>query len=159
MLSSSLSLFVFSTYQYRVKTTYITTFFFFLLLCFPEHCFCCLCLLFYPILYSFLFYSLLACVVILSHCVSFFSLSFCLNVERIVKLNLFQPILKKRQGKGWICQKNLKTQSIPSYFENKAGQGPILSKESYNSIYSIPFQKFQSVSKKGRAQAHFVKRI
>ena len=89
-----------STYQYRVKTTYITTFFFFLLLCFPEHCFCCLCLLFYPILYSFLFYSLLACVVILSRCVSFFLLSFCLNVERIVKLNLFQPILKKRQGKG-----------------------------------------------------------
>ena len=43
-----------STYQYRVKTTYITTFFFFfLLLCFLEHCFCCLCLLFYPILYSF----------------------------------------------------------------------------------------------------------
>ena len=81
-----------STYQYRVKTTYITTFFFSLLLCFPEHCFCCLCLLFYPILYSFLFYSLLACVVILSHCVSFFLLSFCLNVERIVKLNLFQPI-------------------------------------------------------------------
>ena len=91
---------VLRTYQYRVKTTYITTFFFFLLLCFPEHCFCCLCLLFYPILYSFLFYSLLACVVILSHCVSFFLLSFCLNVERIVKLNLFQPILKKRQGKG-----------------------------------------------------------
>ena len=89
-----------STYQYRVKTTYITTFFFFLLLCFPEHCFCCLCLLFYPILYSFLFYSLLACVVILSHCVSFFLLSFCLNVERIVKLNLFQPILKKGRAKA-----------------------------------------------------------
>ena len=129
-----------STYQYRVKTTYITTFFFFLLLCFPEHCFCCLCLLFYPILYSFLFYSLLACVVILSHCVSFFLLSFCLNVERIVKLNLFQPILKKRQGKGLICQKNLKTQSIPSHLENKAGQRPILSKESYT-------QSIQSHSK------------
>ena len=130
-----------STYQYRVKTTYITTFFFFLLLCFPEHCFCCLCLLFYPILYSFLFYSLLACVVILSHCVSIFLLSFCLNVERIVKLNLFQPILKKKAGQRLNLSKEFKTQSIPSYFENKAGQGPILSKESKNSIYSTPFWK------------------
>ena len=138
-VSFSLLPLLLSTYQYRVKTTYITTFFFFLLLCFPEHCFCCLCLLFYPILYSFLFYSLLACVVILSHCVSFFLLSFCLNVERIVKLNLFQPILKKRQGKGPFCQKNLKTQSIPPHFENKAGQRPVLSKESKTSIYSTQF--------------------
>ena len=80
VLFVNLGLPIFSTYQYRVKTTYITTFFFFLLLCFPEHCFCCLCLLFYPILYSFLFYSLLACVVILSHCVSIFLLFSVISV-------------------------------------------------------------------------------
>ena len=72
-----------STYQYRVKTTYITTFFFFfLLLCFLEHCFCCLCLLFYPILYSF--HSWLVLLSYLIVYISFFLLLFChicLNVE------------------------------------------------------------------------------
>ena len=101
--------------QYRVKTTYITTFFFFLFyvslnIVFVVFVFC------FILFYTFLFYSLLACVVILSHCVSFFLLSFCLNVERIVSLNLFQPILKK-----------------------KAGQRLNLSKEFKNSFYSILF--------------------
>ena len=41
-----------------------------------------------------------------------------------------------RQDKSPFCQKNLNTQSIPSHFENRAGQGPISSKESKNSIYS-----------------------
>ena len=38
--------------------------------------------------------------------------------------------------KAHFVKKNVNTQSIPSHFENRAGQGPISSKESKNSIYS-----------------------
>ena len=48
-----------------------------------------------------------------------------------------------RQGKGPFCQKNLKTQSIPSHFENRAGQGPISSKESIP-IYSTEAKEIQN---------------
>ena len=74
-------------------------------------------------------------------------------VKKNLKLNLFQPILKIRQGKGPFCQKNLKTQCIPPNFENKAGQRPILSKESKTQSFPPNFEK------KGKAKAHFVKRI
>ena len=59
--------------------------------------------------------------------------------------------MKIRQGKGPSCQKNLKSQSIPSQFKNRAGQRPILSKESKNSMCSIPLQQLH------RAKADFVK--
>ena len=78
----------------------------------------------------------------LFHWGTVFSISFVhLSLKNNKKLNLFHPILNIGQGKGQFCQKNLKTRSIPTNFNNKAGQRPILSKESKNSIYSIPFQK------------------
>ena len=49
-----------------------------------------------------------------------------------------------RQGKGPFCQKNLKTQSIPSHSENGAGQGPVSSKESNNSIFSTETKEIQN---------------
>ena len=46
--------------------------------------------------------------------------------------------MKIRQGKGPFCQKNLTTQSIPISLKKKVGHRPISSKESKDSIYSIP---------------------
>ena len=113
------------------------------------------------ILYIFLFCSF--CILLFAHSRqrklnlfhwgTIFSISFVHLSLKNKKLNLFHPILNIGQGKGRFCQKNLKTRSIPTNFNNKAGQRPILSKESKNSIYSIPVQKL------GRAKADFVKRI
>ena len=50
----------------------------------------------------------------LFHWGTIFSISFVHLSLKNKKLNLFHPILNIGQGKGQFCQKNLKTQSIPS---------------------------------------------